>query len=89
MFFKKKKKKSNVGLVNRIQFYGDEESDFIIFTGLADEKEQKEEKVWMSLQLVAKILDKEISQEEVGAFIEEDGSKQIAELLKERYNINI
>ena len=87
MFFKRKKKKSDVEMINRVHFYGDGDLDFMVFTGLADEKEQKEERFWLSLQLVTKILDGEISQEEVGAFIQDDGSEQVLENVKKRYGI--
>lgn len=82
LFRRKKSNQSNLEIETHIQFYGEPpEEDMIIFAGMADEKIQKEEHVWLSLQLVTALFEGKISRHEIGEQIE----KQATDCVYERY----
>lgn len=83
MFFKRKESKQDkLEIQTHIQFYGEPpEEDMIIFAGMADENIQKEEHVWLSLQLVTALFEGKASRKEIGEQIE----KQATDCVYERY----
>lgn len=86
-FFRRRKTEKKEKFSFKFVPYGDKPEEFCIFAGMEDPDIQKRERVWVSWEVVERILNERVAIQEFAYELKESSDKFVEEELKKRFGV--